>query len=79
MIKKVLLCCTTVIFLYGCAYRHYMGMHGPSIKAFMDIHTTVTEDQACLECHHPDKDPKGPPTSHPRFTGCLKCHNDDLR
>ena len=29
-----------------------------------------------LICHHPDRDPNGPPTSHPQFKGCLKCHND---
>lgn len=22
--------------------------------------------------------PGVPPTSHPHFTGCLKCHNDDI-
>ena len=38
-----------------------------------------TEDYECLECHHPDKDPEGPPTTHPNFTGCLKCHNDDIK
>ncbi|MBW2592209.1 MAG: hypothetical protein JRE58_04270 [Deltaproteobacteria bacterium] len=39
----------------------------------------VTKDRDCLSCHHPDRDPEGPPTSHPQFTGCLKCHNDDLK
>lgn len=63
----------------GCAYRYYLGMHGPSIKAFPEVHAGVTEDQECLECHHPDKDPTGPVTTHPNFTGCLKCHNDDLK
>ena len=62
----------------GCAYRHYMGLHGLSIKAFPDIHQGVTEDKGCLKCHHPEKNPEGPPTNHPHFTGCLKCHNDDL-
>lgn len=60
----------------GCAYRHYMGFHGPSIRLHPDIHEGVTEDQQCLECHHPDRNPVGPPTSHPQFTGCIKCHND---
>jgi hypothetical protein len=35
----------------------------------------VTRDVQCLECHHPDH-AQGPPTPHPDFTGCLKCHND---
>jgi hypothetical protein len=35
----------------------------------------VTRDDQCLECHHPDH-AQGPPTPHPDFTGCLKCHND---
>ena len=70
-----------VIFMSfsGCAYRYYLGMHGPSIRAFPDEHEGVTEDHECLECHHPDKDPEGPATTHPNFTGCLKCHNDDLK
>ena len=65
--------------LAGCAYRHYMGMHGPSIRSTLDIHEGITEDHECLECHHPDRDPVGPPTSHPQFTGCLKCHNDPIK
>ena len=63
--------------LIGCAYRHYMGVHGPSIKGHPDIHAGIATDQECLECHHPAKKPQGPPTSHPQFTGCLKCHNDN--
>lgn len=70
-----------IIFLtitsMGCSYRHYMGLHGPSVKSYPDLHAGITTDRECLECHHPDKSPKGPPTSHPEFTGCLKCHNDD--
>ena len=66
------------IVFSGCAYRHYMGVHGPSIRAFPDNHEGVTEDKDCLKCHHPEKNPEGPPTNHPHFTGCLKCHNDDL-
>jgi hypothetical protein len=60
----------------GCAYRYYLGMHGPSIRAFPNVHAGVAEDEECLACHHPDRNPVGPPTSHPEFTGCLKCHND---
>ena len=66
----------SMVVASGCAYKHYMGMHGPSIKAFPDIHENVTKDEECLACHHPDKDPQGTPTSHPGFKGCLKCHND---
>ncbi|MFH0726181.1 MAG: cytochrome c3 family protein [Pseudomonadota bacterium] len=73
---RVLLFLLATTFI-GCAYRHYMGFHGPSIKRRPDIHAGITKDQECLECHHPDKSPQGPPTSHPRFAGCLKCHNDN--
>jgi len=65
--------------LFGCAYRYYLGIHGPSIRLYPDVHAGVTEDKECLACHHPDRGPEGPPTSHPNFEGCLKCHNDDLR
>ena len=77
MIKITVFCAVLTVFC-SCAYRHYLGMHGPSVKAVPDIHQYVTKDQDCLSCHHPDRDPEGPPTSHPQFTGCLKCHNDDL-
>jgi len=79
--KKILIILIALILssaLFSCAYRHYIGLHGPSIKAFPDAHEGVTEDKECLRCHHPEGDPEGPPTSHPHFTGCLKCHNDDL-
>jgi hypothetical protein len=72
--------CLSILIMGGCAYRHYLGLHGPSIKLYPDIHEGITEDHECLECHHPDQDPyDGPPTSHPNFTGCLKCHNDGLK
>jgi len=64
--------------LGGCAYRHYMGLHGPSIQRFPEVHEGVRTDAECLGCHHPDRDPQGPPTTHPQFKGCLKCHNDPL-
>ena len=77
--------CTLIVILYGfilvmgsCANRHYLGFHGPSIKRTPDVHEGVTQDEECLECHHPDNEPAGPPTTHPNFTGCLKCHNDDI-
>ncbi|MBN1905160.1 MAG: hypothetical protein JW927_08700 [Deltaproteobacteria bacterium] len=66
----------SMLIVSGCAYRHYMGLHGPSIKAYPDIHENVTKDEECLSCHHPDKNRQGPATSHPGFKGCLKCHND---
>lgn len=68
-----------VFLASGCAYRHYMGMHGPSIKLYPEAHQQVAqEDNECLKCHHPDRDPEGPPTTHPGFTGCLKCHNGNV-
>lgn len=63
------------LMITGCAYRHYLGMHGPSIGIHPDNHRGVFEDGKCLQCHHPDGIPMGPPTSHPQFKGCLKCHN----
>jgi hypothetical protein len=63
------------VFLYGCAYRHYLGLHGPSIKQYPDFHEGVTKDEQCLECHDPENNPVDSPTSHPYFKGCLKCHN----
>lgn len=65
--------------LTACAHRYYLGMHGPSIKAFADIHQGVAQDAECLGCHGPGKESEGPATTHPKFTGCLKCHNDDLK
>lgn len=67
-----------VMLMLGLAGCYYLGMHGPSIRQFPDVHAGVTEDAECLECHHPDHS-VGPPTSHPDFVGCLKCHNDDIR
>lgn len=67
-----------VLGLGGCAYRHYLGLHGPSIRRYPDIHAGVRRDEECLGCHHPDRDPVGPPTTHPGFRGCLKCHDDRL-
>jgi predicted CXXCH cytochrome family protein len=76
---KIFVICLLVVFLgAGCAYRYYVGMHGPSIRQFPDVHQNVAEDRACLKCHDPNGNPQGPPTTHPNFTGCLKCHNDDL-
>ncbi len=76
---KIVLILIILISFSGCAYRYYLGMHGPSIKVFSDEHEGFTEDYECLECHHPDKDPEGTPTTHPNFTGCLKCHNEDVK
>ena len=65
-----------MLIICGCAYRHYLGMHGPTMRVFPDLHEGVTEDRQCLDCHGPDNDPQGTATSHPGFKGCLKCHND---
>jgi hypothetical protein len=70
-----------LVVVSSCAHRHYLGFHGPSIKLYPDVHEGVADDEECLECHHPDKqdeEASGPPPTHPNFTGCLKCHNDDV-
>lgn len=67
-----------LLMLTGCAYRYYLGLHGPSIRRFPNVHAEAAEDAQCLACHHPDRDPVGPPTSHPGFVGCLNCHDDPL-
>ncbi len=77
-VKGVIVCAVAAAVLCGCAYRHYMGLHGPSIRNSPDVHEGVREDAECLACHDPDRDPVGPPTSHPQFTGCLKCHDDPV-
>jgi hypothetical protein len=75
----VLLLLFILILLSSCAYRHYMGLHGPSIKAYPLVHSGFKEDKTCLMCHSPESDAEAPKTSHPKFTGCLKCHNDELK
>lgn len=64
------------LMLFGCGHGAYLGMHGRSIRAYPDPHQSVVEDAECLECHHPDTSPEGPPTPHPGFSGCIACHND---
>jgi predicted CXXCH cytochrome family protein len=77
---KMLVIGLLAIFLgAGCAYHHYMGSHGPSIKQYPDVHQNVSEDRQCLECHDPHGNSQGPATTHPNVTGCLKCHNDDIK
>jgi len=63
---------------FGCAYRYYLGLHGLSIRLHPEQHAAVSLDSECLQCHDPENGPVGPPTSHPHFTGCLKCHNDAI-
>lgn len=63
-----------VVLFSGCAYRYYLGMHGPSIKNSPEIHLDFKQDDQCLQCHDPDSPTDAPPTSHPQFKGCLKCH-----
>jgi hypothetical protein len=61
----------------GCAWKPYFGLHGASIQLHPDIHESAVTDKQCLECHHPNADqPDAPPTRHPNFKGCLKCHSD---
>jgi len=61
-ITAVLLILVSIV-IFSCAH---LGFHGPSIK-----------DRECIKCHHGD-DPQGPLTPHPNFSGCLKCHNDEI-
>jgi hypothetical protein len=65
----------------GCAYRYYIGMKGPSIRKYPEIHTdAITEDRQCLECHSPKNTSDGAPaTTHPEFTGCIACHHDPVK
>lgn len=73
------LCLALLLFIVsssGCAYRYYLGMHGPSIRNSPEIHLDVREDGQCLGCHDPDTPTDAPPTDHPRFKGCLGCHDD---
>jgi hypothetical protein len=65
--------------LGGCAYKAYLGLHGSSIRLHPDIHESAASDSECLECHHPDAvGTEAPVTPHPKFKGCLKCHNDTI-
>lgn len=75
-IKFLLLVTVFACSMLSCAHRYYLGMHGPSIKAFPHIHSGFTNDAECLGCHALGDESQGPLTSHPQFTGCLKCHND---
>lgn len=65
----------------GCAYRNYLGMHGPSLRTYPEIHdAAITDDADYLGCHSPDNRQNATPaTSHPGFKGCLKCHNDPIK
>jgi len=73
------LMCVLLFTMFGCAYRYYLGLHGPSIQLHPEQHEKVFQDQECLECHDPENEPEGPPTSQPHFTGCIKCHNDEVK
>ena len=76
LLKSILIVLLFIVF--GCTYRYYLGFHGPSIQFYPEEHEGVTRDKECLECHDPKNDSEGPPTSHPQFTGCIKCHNDEV-
>jgi len=44
---------TMVASATGCAYRHYLGLHGPSIRNRPDIHdASIKDDAQCLKCHN---------------------------
>jgi hypothetical protein len=72
----IVLC--AMVLITGCAYRYYLGMHGPSVRSHADIHAGFKMDNECLECHASQINPRGPVTSHPQFKGCLKCHDDEF-
>jgi len=79
-VKTMLIMVVVSAFLIlGCARfdRAYLGSHGPSIQLHPDIHVDASKDQECLTCHHPDS-AQGTPSPHPKFKGCLKCHNDPV-
>jgi predicted CXXCH cytochrome family protein len=75
---KTFIVLALLFIIFGCSYRHYLGLHGPSIRLYPEQHEGLTEDEECLECHDPENGTGDPPTSHPNFTGCLKCHNDEV-
>jgi len=67
----------TLATLSGCAYRYYLGMHGPSIRNTPETHDeTLRDDGQCLKCHQPGQSDEAPATTHPGFKGCLNCHQD---
>jgi hypothetical protein len=75
---KTLALLAFLLLISSCTYRHYLGMHGPSIKRYPTLHADFKADKSCLTCHasgSPIHAPKK--TNHPNFKGCLKCHNDD--
>lgn len=76
-LRKLSIMCLGIVLVSGCAYQAYLGFHGTSIKLHPEIHTGVSSDSECLQCHSPEN-PLGPPTPHPGFTGCLECHNDEV-
>lgn len=79
MIKRVFIAAVLLLSALsgaGCAYRYYLGMHGPSIRLSPQVHQGFREDSECLSCHRPGRNPQGPPTTHPTFVGCFKCHSD---
>jgi hypothetical protein len=75
LVPFFILCLFLALASAGCVYRHYLGMRGPSIHQHPDSHQDAREDAECLQCHRPGPNPLGPPTNHPHFKGCLKCHN----
>ena len=58
--RKMLVLFVSLSILFGCAYRYYLGFHGPSIKLHPDVHDGITQDGECLECHGPDSNSDGP-------------------
>ena len=79
---KMVITIILFFFMSACAIPglYYLGFHGPSINLTPDSHDGGGDDMECLDCHGPDaEDPEIPPTTHPGFHGCLKCHNDEVK
>jgi hypothetical protein len=58
--KRIAFCLALCLVAGGCAYRHYLGVHGPSIRRFPEIHAGARLDEECLACHLPSPVPRLP-------------------
>jgi len=74
---KAIAILAAIFLVSSCAYKHYLGLHGTSIKKYPSVHD-FTADQSCLLCHGPGSSVASPKMNHPQQKGCLKCHGDVL-
>jgi hypothetical protein len=78
-IKRVFLLALFIILSACILGLYYLGFHGPSIRLTPEEHEGYTEDEECRDCHGKDSDPdEAPRSTHYKFHGCLKCHNDEV-